>query len=189
MSVDTTAKPLPNSPARAASTEPLTASMLVWIDTVLMASTILSMRRLICSSAVICSRLLRPASTDIVTPAISSSTATLLTPNRSLMAWPLSSPAWARVWLICAPFSIWAMAAADSWLAALCCWAPLPICSSAVMICAAARLISSTALDSSSAAEATSSALLVMSLEFFNSSASSDSSCAVCSLWVSAWAC
>ncbi len=56
MSVDTTAKPLPNSPARAASTEPLTASMLVWIETVVMASTILSIRRLICSSAAICSR-------------------------------------------------------------------------------------------------------------------------------------
>ena len=49
MSFDTTAKPLPRSPARAASTDPLTASMLVWIDTIPMPSTIFSTLRVIAS--------------------------------------------------------------------------------------------------------------------------------------------
>ena len=45
MSLDTTAKPRPASPARAASTEPLTASMLVCTATKAIASTTFSIRR------------------------------------------------------------------------------------------------------------------------------------------------
>ena len=51
MSLDTTANPRPESPARAASTEPLTASMLVWMATSAMPPTILSILRPTVSSA------------------------------------------------------------------------------------------------------------------------------------------
>lgn len=43
---------LPNSPTRAASIEPLTASMLVWMPAVEIAPTILSIRPATCTKAV-----------------------------------------------------------------------------------------------------------------------------------------
>ena len=181
MSVATTTKPLPYSPARAASMLPLTASMLVWMDTWVMASTILSILRLTSSRSLIWRMLLRVAPTPAWMLLISASMLRLLSVINSRMA-AARSLAWAaRCSAIWAPFSIWVTAAADSVVAAAWPCAPLRICSSATRIWLAEREISCTAEDSSSAELATSSALLEMSVAFFRSSASSDRLCAVCS--------
>ena len=181
MSVATTTKPLPYSPARAASIEPLTASMLVWIETWVMASTILSILRLTSSSSLICCRLVRVEATLSEMLLTSPSIICLLSIIRARIALERSRAFCARSEAICAPRSICVIAAADSAVAEAWVCAPLRISSSATMICAAERLISCTAPASCSAALATSSALLPMSEEFFSSSAISDRFCEVCS--------
>ena len=82
ISVETTTNPLPNSPARAASTEPLTASMFVWMVTVTMVSTILSIRRDTNSRFLTFLMLLLVESTDSFTPRIRSSTDFLFSTRR-----------------------------------------------------------------------------------------------------------
>ena len=78
MSFDTTAKPRPASPARAASTEPLTASMVVWTTISEMPDTIFSMLRPTDSRRAIVLRLARVLSRPVATPATSFATAPLL---------------------------------------------------------------------------------------------------------------
>src|SRR6185437_1213122 len=74
MSLDTTANPRPDSPARAASTEPLTASMLVWTATKAMVSTIFSILRATPSMRVIVVTPARVSASAVDTPRMRLST-------------------------------------------------------------------------------------------------------------------
>ena len=189
ISVATTTKPLPNSPARAASIEPFTASILVWMDTVAIASTILSIRRDNNSKSV--TRLMLSCVLDIELPIplINESTNFLLVVNESWISRTASKLLVPRSCAISKPFWICVNAETDSSVADACERAPSRIWLIASIICEPERLISCTAEDNSSAEEATSSALLATSVEVFKSSASSDKLCASCSHSESARAC
>ncbi len=151
MSFETTAKPRPDSPARAASTEPLTASMVVCTTTSEMPLTIFSILRPTASRRAIVARLARVLSRPVETPFTSLSTAPPLAFRPSPIL-RMRSLAWLA--LCCASFalfSIWASAAEVCCVAAACCWEPRLIWPMAAMIWREALDSSWMVADSSSA--------------------------------------
>ncbi len=128
MSFDTTAKPRPASPARAASTEPLTASMLVCTAIKAMTSTIFSMRRPTVSERMIVARLVRVSASAASTPSTNRPTAVRLSLSAASIRETRSLESWVVFCASLPLFSIWTSAAEVSWVADACCCEPRSIC-------------------------------------------------------------
>ncbi len=157
-SLDTTEKPLPASPARAASTEPLTASMLVCTAIRVISSTMAAIRRATPSSEAMTSRLERLSDSASSTPCTSPSTDPRPWVRVSVAARTRSRAPLALACASLALFSICVRLAEVCWVAAACWWEPWLICSTAARIWAEALESSWTVAESSSAAEAICSA-------------------------------
>ena len=183
MSFDTTAKPRPDSPARAASTEPLTASMVVCTTTSEIRVTIFSMLRPTASRRAIVARLARVLSRPVETPSTSLSTAPLLCLE---VVRHLGDALVGLVGVLLRQLGALldlASAAEVCCVAAACCWVPRLIWPSAAMIWREA-------LDSSwMVADSSSAVALICSADEAVDLAGARCSAIRASSWAAVWPC